>query len=343
MTPRTNAKDVSQALAGQIEQVCSALGLGDPTNRTGHELRYRGKGSLAVTIKGDKRGLFYDHEAGTGGDPIDLIAHVMGCDFKTALAWGEGHFFVPPSTVPRPTPSPLPRPTHYPLPRPAPAPSKPGPISAADAIKSHRAIQDLWTPAIPIAGTLAEEYLLNVRGVKIPDRAREALRFMPEVTWSDKGAFHKAPAMVALMTDPATNKPCGVHVTHLTSTGKKHPVAGKRMRGRRGVVMLWPDDAATTGLFLTEGIETALAAWTLCGFEPIWAATCAGGVASFPVLGGVECLHVLADADQPGIDVARQVTTRWQEAGREAMWTAFEEGDFADRMTPDSEGDRHVA
>lgn len=73
---------------GLIEPVARLL-LGEPNNRLsrGDELRFGTNGSLRVTLRGDQRGTWRDHEAGEGGGVLDLIVHKQGGDRKDAAAW----------------------------------------------------------------------------------------------------------------------------------------------------------------------------------------------------------------------------------------------------------------
>lgn len=65
--------------------------------------------------------------------------------------------------------------------------------------------------------------------------------------------------MLALMTDPLTGGPCGVHRTFLAPNGRgKAPGQSKMMAGAAGVVWLAPDTEVTLGLGIAEGIETSL-------------------------------------------------------------------------------------
>lgn len=56
----------------------------------------------------------------------------------------------------------------------------------------------------------------------------------------------------------------------------------------------------------------------------------AGTLATFPVLGGIQCLTIAADADAPGQRAAATLAERWREAGREARIVAPPTGDWAD-------------
>lgn len=144
--------------------------------------------------------------------------------------------------------------------------------------------------------------------------------------------------MLALMTDPERNEPVGVHVTYLRpdGRGKADGPAAKVMLGKRGVIRLSPDDEVTTGLGVAEGIETAVAVMQRLDWRPVWAATCAGAVASFPVLPGLDAITVFADCDSAGMRAAETCARRWVEAGREAsIWTP-ERGDWRDAACPEA-------
>jgi Toprim domain len=113
-------------------------------------------------------------------------------------------------------------------------------------------------------------------------------------------------AVVALMTDPLTNKPTGVHRTLLNSDATKHE---RKMLGRQGVIRLSRDDEVHEGLGLVEGVEDGLAV-LLSGWAPVWAPANDGGIARFPVL-AVESLTIFADADSPGMKSAHACAKRW--------------------------------
>ena len=56
--------------------------LGEPSSRTGRELRYGRRGSLSVDLAG---GHWFDHEAGEGGGVVELVTRERG-DVAEALA-----------------------------------------------------------------------------------------------------------------------------------------------------------------------------------------------------------------------------------------------------------------
>lgn len=181
------------------------------------------------------------------------------------------------------------------------------------------------------ADTTVERYLAS-RGLELPLEA--PLRFHP-AAWRNRDNGPCGPAMLALTTAPEADEAVGLHVTYLRADGRGK-AAGDRpkvMLGARGVVRLVPDAEVTLGLGLAEGIETALAVMQRYGWRPVWAAGCAGGVAGFPVLPGIEALTVFADVDDGGAGrkAAEECAARWHSAGREARITPALPGkDFAD-------------
>jgi hypothetical protein len=138
------------------------------------------------------------------------------------------------------------------------------------------------------------------------------------------------------MSDPVSAVPCGVHRTFISrdGCGKAPPGArgepAKMMVGAAGVVRLVPDEAVTLGLGMAEGLETALSVMQAFGWRPVWAATSAGAIRTFPVLAGIEALTVFADPDGAGMTAAETCATRWAAAGREARICIPPRGDFND-------------
>jgi hypothetical protein len=166
------------------------------------------------------------------------------------------------------------------------------------------------------------------RGLRMEDGA--PLRFHPACP---RGA-ERWPAMLALMTRPDTAEACGVHRTFLArdGSGKAPGEPKKAMAGEAGLVRLVPNDDVTLGLGLAEGLETALAVMQRTGWRPVWAATSAGAIRTFPMLPGIECLTVFGDADGPGMEAARACCGRWAAMGCEARILAPPAGDWDDAL-----------
>ena len=186
---------------------------------------------------------------------------------------------------------------------------------------------------MPATGTIVETYLAH-RGLRLEPRM--PLRFHARA-WRNRANGPAGPAMLALMTCPERNEPTGVHVTYLDPSGRKADgPSPKMMLGRSGVICLSLNEQVTLGIGLAEGIETSVAVMQRLDWRPVWAATCAGAVASFPVLPGVESITIFADADPAGMRAAETCARRWSEAGREAsIWTP-ERGDWRDAACPEA-------
>lgn len=160
---------------------------------------------------------------------------------------------------------------------------------------------------------IAARYLLG-RACTLPDPDGE-LRWLPRLElWGFDG-----PALVGRMTTATDHREVrGAHITWLRPDGRD----GWRRHERRYVgpksgcvVRLDADDAATTGLAIAEGIETALA--LRHGYRPTWAALDAGNLAALPVLSGIEALTIAQDHDTAGIRAAEACANRWTAAGRD--------------------------
>lgn len=283
------ASNIAQQLAERAEALAIDLTGEAPSGRTRTAVRFYPRGGLIVEIAGDRRGLWCHHGAGgVGGDCLDLIRHLRGGTLADAIAWAK-HWL---GTAPQP------RSIHH---RPA------RPVSTVEQAAR------LWREAQPAAGTIVETYLAS-RGLRLPDCP--AIRFHPA---APRG-WDRLPAMVALMTDPMSGNPVGVHRTFLRpDDGGKADGQAKMMLGHAGVVRL-DDDDGCRALGIAEGIETALAVAQILEWGPCWAACSAGGIARLPVLARYEAVHIFADSDDAGagIDAADRCALRWASAGKEA-------------------------
>jgi Toprim domain/CHC2 zinc finger len=259
-----------------------------------------------------KKNVWNCRSCARGGDIISFVQHIDGCDFATALR------------------------TLGVEDRPAvarPAPALPLPVSNDN---SGRAIE-LWRAAVPITGTVVEVYLRS-RGLDYADSEGEVLRFHRRCPFGP-GVAH--PCMLALFRTIVGDKPVAVHRTALTLEGRKldrmtlGPMAGAAIKFSQ-------DEDIEGGLHVGEGIETVLAAIAM-GFTPAWAVGSAGGIRAFPVLGGIDCLTVFVDHDNPdkngrqaGHEAARECAHRWRDAGKEVLFILPDRvgDDVADLVTP---------
>jgi hypothetical protein len=165
----------------------------------------------------------------------------------------------------------------------------------------------LWEQSAAITDTPAWRYYTTHRGLDL-----SKLELGHAIRW-----HAGAEAVIALMTDAVTGKPVGVHRTFLNSDGTKRD---RKMLGQQGVVRVSRDEDVAYGLGLTEGVEDAIS-FLVSGWAPAWAATSAGAMAKFPVLGGIEVLTIFPDKDKngAGMRAAVECAERWTSTGREVF------------------------
>jgi hypothetical protein len=179
----------------------------------------------------------------------------------------------------------------------------------------------LWRQAVDPRGTLVEAYLKG-RGLDLPGEAAfEAIRFHGDCPFGGE----RFPAMVCLIRNIVTNAPQGVHRTALAQDGTAIKRNDKTFRMTLGPVVggaikLDPDEDVTHGLCIGEGVETTLAGRQM-GLRPGWAGVNTAGVASFPILPGIDGLHIFRESDLNGASArdAESCARRWYEAGRDVF------------------------
>jgi putative DNA primase/helicase len=295
MTNRFDMRTVAAVPTSRAAEVAMAL-LGEPNRQLSskRELRFGRKGSLAVVTDGTKAGWWYDHENGTGGDLFDLIRRQHGGGFLAAVEYA--HRFIGDARTVQ-------------------APSDRCRMGTTDSAGNQRRALELWEQGLPIAETVAAQYLA-MRGILGPGIDREVLRFHPSCPYGERA---RHPCMLALLRDIRTDEPRAIHRTALTRDGDK---IGRMVLGPKdgAAVKLSPDDAVTMGLTIAEGVETALSGIQL-GWRPAWSVGDAAGIAKFPVLPGVEALTILVDNDESGTGQRRAIecSDRWTKAGREVL------------------------
>jgi CHC2-type zinc finger protein/Toprim domain-containing protein len=238
---------------------------------------------------GDKTPSFYVYPkdqhyhcfgCGAHGDAVDFVMHTRRLSFREAVAWLSGQ------DVSAFTPTERPQ--------------------YSDSNRNAELAQKIWTEACLPEGTIVEDYLRSRRLV-LPDEP--VIRFHPQCP----NGKDRMPAMVALMSDPETGDPRGIHRTFLRPDGSGK--VSKMMLGPAGVIPLC--ERVTNGLGITEGIETGLAIIQRVGWGPVWAAGSAGGIRSFPVL-PFTTLNIFCDHDESGVGLkaARACGQRWADAAR---------------------------
>jgi CHC2 zinc finger/Toprim domain len=230
---------------------------------------------------------------GRGGDAIDLVRHVTGASFASAVGLVDGS----PSTGSQPPPL--------------------QPLPPTRTTTTESAIR-IWRASVDPRGTVVERYLAS-RGLTLDDDvAARVIRWNPAAQWRDD--WRPKAAMVCLMRSIANGEPQAASLTFLVGDATK---TSRIFIGptRCAAVMLDPFDELLGGLHIGEGVETCLTAARRYDLRPCWALGCAGAVAAFPVLGGVECLTLLQENDDSGRSArdCEACAARWYAAGREVF------------------------
>jgi hypothetical protein len=174
------------------------------------------------------------------------------------------------------------------------------PRQPTEESKTARALE-LWTQGVPIAGTLAERYLRETRGIDVTGLPANSdnLRFLARCPF---GTGPLRPCLLALMRDPENDQPTGIQRIALELHEGRVRKIDRFALGPIGAIKLWP---AGSQLVVGEGLETTLAAATRIPYRgaplrPAWSAVSSGGLSRFPAISGVERLIVLVDHDANG-------------------------------------------
>ncbi len=175
--------------------------------------------------------------------------------------------------------------------------------------KSHQA-RRLWEQSVPIAGTVAETYLREARGItcSLPP----TLRFHP-ACWHTSGQY--MPALIALVEG---GKGFAVHRTylHADSSTKARVMPNKMMLGgiAGGAVRL---TEAQGPLVVAEGIETSLSlsCGLLSSLSNVWAALSTSGLRSLYLPNAPGQLIVAPDGDPAGRSAANDLAASAHKLG----------------------------
>ncbi len=320
-----NAARVPIDFAVLMRPVAEAL-LGEPNARlsTARELRYGTHGSLAVHVGGEHSGTFRDHEADAGGGVLALVVRERGGSEREAMAWlreaglldGAGRYR-PGSEL---TDGDAPSKGRY-RGDSAPAPSS----KPRDTTGAARRV---WDATRPLAGTLAETYLL-ARGAGHVAVA-PSLRFSPALTHPQvPGRF---PALVAGVQDVHGGF-LAVHRIYLdrSGAGKANVEPARASLGSTagGAVRLGEPEHGR--LLVGEGIETTAAAMGLFDL-PGFAAIGTGGLRAIDLPEHVIDVVIAADRDAGGLQAAAALARRLEAEGRDVEIRRPHKGDFNDAL-----------
>lgn len=326
MTRTSDNDDIMRDLRIHTEPLCRHLLPGGII--VGHEYRCasvaggRGKranngGSLAVQLKGSRRGLWQDFATRECGNLVDLVAAnkrmARPAAWKWACDWlgyhrvgGQGRF----------TAQKLHRVKRAP-------PAKASPARDQKALLTQRMVwaRILWDNAKPLAGTPGAAYLKS-RGLTLPPPPD--LRFAAALPHKPSG--NVTPAIVAAVRGP-NGRIDGVWRIWIQPDGSgKADFKPPRMglgACLGNAVHLGP---RRERIGVAEGIETALAVRQAIPDLTMWAGLSAPGVRALILANGVRRVLIFPDHDpaqerdgrtfRPGQDAARDLKNRLLKSGR---------------------------
>lgn len=234
------------------------------------------------------------------GDIIAMVMHGLGCGYRDAVAFIVGETNRPPSAV---TPRPPRRQAEEEEEAGEERVARPrAPTTTADAMK-------LWGPAVDPRPTPARLYLERDRALKLPaDLAGEVLRWHPGLN-----------ALLALFRNIATGEPQAVLRIVLDRDARLIKPRMNTGPVASAAVMLDAFENVTTGLHLSEGVETGMAGRQY-GLKPTWALGSTVAIGKFPVLSGIEALTVLQENDGGKSERAcTACAANWRAEGRQVI------------------------
>lgn len=214
--------EIQTALNSDIDNfVKELMGEPNPNLSNSNQIRHGSKGSLVVTTKGPKTGLWYMHETGKGGNLLQLIQEQKQFSFQQSLEYAAKYLGIFKNNTPD-----------------------------VD-IPYH---QKVYGFSKSIKNTLGETYLKEHRGISsnLPD----TIKFVPFLYEPTTKVKH--PAIVVFAKD-ISGQIRGMQAIYLDKeTGKKLDIElPKRSYGEiKGSLV--PINNGKHGLALCEGVETAL-------------------------------------------------------------------------------------
>lgn len=274
-------KALTDGLNLDCEQIVTHL-LGEPTARDNGQLRFgTNKGSLVVTIKGNKQGLWFDHQTGEGGNLLQLIQQTQQLSFKAALDFAGSYL----NHTPKQTMKEI--------------------IDLSDLTqsldkekqKTIRYARQLANASKPIQGTIAQTYLEKTRGINTQTYS-DSIRFISSIKEPESGQYHPA---LLLIGKNLEGKVQGVQAIFLDSEGNKLKCKDpKRSYGLlKGSAI--PVQHGGNIYALAEGAETALSVASAHKNLTVFASL--GSMTNFSSIDFKtknNTIIILADHDKPG-------------------------------------------
>jgi predicted P-loop ATPase/phage/plasmid primase-like uncharacterized protein len=260
--------DIAARLNARIGDLACAL-LGEPNHAlsTKSQMRFGSKGSVAVEIDGPEAGKWFDHEAGVGGDGLELVRHRRGVANGEACAWAREWLGVTSNK------------------------------STTTSKSNTEKVTEIVARSEGIAGTRVETYLRR-RGITASPS--DCIRFR-------RFAAGPHGALVALATDANGEVLAVQQIYLTEDGRKAPVEVVKRTNkavegwSERAAVRL----PGAPPIVLCEGVETALSIWQATGHET-WACFGIANMSRAPVPEGARVI-VARDGDEPGSKADQQL------------------------------------
>ena len=292
-----NASLIKERLHATLPSLFTALGIS--TDGRGQHIRcpLPSHNDRNPSFRWDNKRLAWFCSCG-GGDVLALVQGMLSLSFTDALKWacawldGDCH-----TTLANTPATPLKKPN-----------------SAAVSVNENkeRALK-IWKQAKPLAGTLAERYLQEHRGITL-NPLPPSLRFHPRLYHKDSEQHF--PALVTAIQAP-DKAITAVHRIFLdpTTAAKANVQNPKLTLGSMngGAVRL---AAAGETLILCEGLEDGLTLLQATGL-PTWATLGTAGLVNVHIPDTVQEIIIAADSDPAGQKAALAAAERFTREGRE--------------------------
>ena len=238
--PYYDIDQIQRKLNSKIESVMENV-IGKPNAKlsSSKTWRYGTKGSLAVTIQGEKQGLWKDFESGQGGNILQLIQKHLGLSFTESCEYASKWTDYEINTVIKQSATNAPK----------------NELLDKDK-KEIQTANKLWDRGKPINNTLAERYLVKHRGIQLP-KWPEALRYLP--SYFHQETQKNYPALMLKATNEK-NEVMAVQLILLDpKTGNKlESTTNKIIRGRVKFGANVKLNNGKAQRYIAEGPETAL-------------------------------------------------------------------------------------
>lgn len=260
-SPQTVGPRFTRKLLNDNAEKVALLVCGKPnfTMSTNNDLRYGKRGSLSISLKDEKSGIWFNFESGETGDMLDLVQLVKNLSPTQAKKFADTEI-IPNLGDLKPSSS-------------EDFESELRENLRKSSTHNREVAQKLISESLPLENSIAEKYLKIHRKITVINSPH--LRFHPSAPTWDKG-FASTPALIAVASTPNSKTP-NVQVTYLDQkTFNKRPnvVVAKRTYGSfrdpEGFHMCSLNEVSEDGdggedsdfdndvTFVSEGVETGL-------------------------------------------------------------------------------------